>query len=87
MGDVVPNWRLEQQRLRAQIAEQRSRIEAQRLAILEMADRKLRHEENIDAALKAISTYEEQLHGLEATHGPLTEEWFHGMRRHLDAGG
>jgi hypothetical protein len=69
--DVTPNWHLEQQRLRAQIAQQQATIEAQRLAIMEMDDRKSRNEENITAALAAILNYQEQLDSLEATHGPL----------------
>lgn len=72
MADVTPNYKVEMQRLRAQIASQLSTIEAQKLAILEMADRSKRHEENIVAAEAAMVAYREQLAGLEATHGGVS---------------
>lgn len=72
MADAMPDYQVEQQRLRAQIAAQRSTIEAQKLSILEMTERKRKHEENILAAEKAIAEYETKLAGLEATHGKLT---------------
>lgn len=73
MADVMPNYQVEQQRLRAQIAAQQATIEAQKLAILEMEDRRTRHEENIAAAQKAISTLTEQLHSLMAAHGDMPQ--------------
>jgi len=69
MADVMPNYKLEQQRLRAKIAEQRATIERQRLDILEMDDRRARHEENIAAAEKAIEKFTNDLKSLEETHG------------------
>lgn len=69
MADAVVNYQVEIQRLRAQIAQQTATIEAQRLAIMEMQDRKVRHEANIAAAELAIETYKEQLAGLKNTHG------------------
>lgn len=74
MADVLPNYEVEQQRLRAQIAAQKATIEQQRLAILEMQDRTRRHQDNIDAALKAIAALEQQLQSLIDEHGVLTGE-------------
>lgn len=71
MADVMPNYKLEQQRKRSQIAEQRAVIERQRLDILEMEDRKIRHETNIEAAEKAIEKYTAELKGLEEIHGRI----------------
>lgn len=72
MADVTPNYMVEQQRLRSQIAAQRSTIEGQKLAILEMADRKVRHMENIQAAEREVAKLEEKLTRLQADHGELT---------------
>jgi len=81
--DSLPNYHVEQQRLRAQLAAQRSKIEEQKLTILEMADRKTRHEENIAAAERAIAEYAKQLAALEATHGALTDATYETMRAGL----
>ena len=42
MGDVMPNYLVEQQRLISSIAAQRAAIERSKLDILELADRKAR---------------------------------------------
>lgn len=83
MADVTPNYRLEQQRLRSQIAAQRANIERQRLDILEMADRLQRHEANIAASEQAIAEMERQLLQLEETHGLLTEARFEDLKSSL----
>ena len=83
MGDRMPNYLLEQQRLRWQILAQETQIEQQRLAIMEMSDKKQRHLENIEASKKAIATYKEQLADLEKTHGKLTEENYKDMKDSL----
>lgn len=69
MSDVMPNYEVEKQRLRSQIATLRANIERQRLEIMELEDRKSRALENIEATEKAIKEYEKQLRGLEETHG------------------
>ena len=86
MSDVMPNYKVEQQRLRAQVAEQQAAIARQTLAILEMADRKARHLENIAGAQRAIEQFQEQLAGLEETHGRLTSEEVDAMSASLDGG-
>lgn len=74
MSDVMPNYAVARQRLKAQIAQQQATIAQQWLDILEMADRKARHMENINAAESAIEEYQEQLKSLEDEHGKLTNE-------------
>lgn len=69
MGDSMPNYKLEQQRLRAAISAQQSNIEKQLLDIMEMEDRKQRHEDNIAASEKAIAELRAKLDSLEAAHG------------------
>lgn len=86
MTDVLPNYNLEQQRLRSQIAAQRAQIEQQWLAILEMADRKQRHEDNIAAAKRSIADFEERLRDLEETHGILTDEQREQMKESVSIG-
>lgn len=61
MADVVANYMVEQQGLRTRILEQRAAVARQKLAIMEMSDRKRRHEENIAASLKAIGVLEEEM--------------------------
>lgn len=85
MADVMPNYKVEQQRLRARIAEQRAQIEGQTLAILEMADRKARHEGNIDAARRAIEEMETQLASLAEAHGELTSKEIAALAASVDA--
>lgn len=81
MADVMPNYHIEMQRLRHGIAQQHGNIIGQELAIMEMADRKLRMLENIAAARRAVAESEEKLKALEETHGPLTEEVKSGLMR------
>lgn len=84
MADVMANPKVEQQRLRMQIAAQRHQVEQQTLAILEMADRKARHLENIAAAHRAIAEFERTLASLDAAHGALTPEIAEAMTASLD---
>ena len=72
--DNLPDYSVEQQRLKAQIAEQRATVERQRLEILEMTSRQNKHKENIKAALKAIEDYSIKLKDLENVHGVLNFE-------------
>jgi chromosome segregation ATPase len=60
MTDVIPNYRVEQQRLRLQIAEQNCNLERVLLEKLEIEDRCLRHRENIIATHKAIESPQEE---------------------------
>lgn len=69
MADVTPNWKVEIQRLKMQIAAQRSTIERQRLENMELEDRISRNNENLGAAEKAITELVERLGQLEAEHG------------------
>lgn len=87
MGDLRANYKVEQQRLLAQIQEQKAAIARQTLVILEMADRKARNLENIEAAYKAIERYEIQLADMEKTHGKLTKAEVDAMSASLDDGG
>lgn len=83
MPDVTPNYRVEIQRIKSNIAAQQANIERQRLEILEMVDRKGRHEENILAAQRAIADLEQQLAQLSQAHGELTEEVYLEMAQSL----
>ncbi len=69
MADVMPDYQLESQRLRATIAQLLWNIEKGKLEILEVANRKKRAIENIAATEKAIKEMKEKLKGLIKTHG------------------
>ena len=84
MADAIPNYKVEQQRLKMRIAEQHSNIERQTLDIMEMADRKLRHEENIEAAHRAIAQYQSDLSALENAHGKLDENEIEAMSASIE---
>ncbi len=73
MGDVMPDYKVEMQRLVMQIAAQEHAVQQRRLEIMEMADRKKRAIEAIDAAKKAIAKIKKDLESLEGAHGKLTE--------------
>jgi protein subunit release factor B len=73
MADAMPNYQVECQRLRMQIASLKANIERQKLEILEMEDRKRTALENIEATKKAISEYKIQLKELEEAHGIAAE--------------
>lgn len=69
MGDVMPNYKVEVQRIKMQISAQVANVERQTLEIMELDDRKTRLEENITAAKKAIADLEANKKQLEQTHG------------------
>jgi protein subunit release factor B len=73
MADVMPNYQVECQRIRTQIASLKANIERQKLEIMEMEDRKRTSLENIEATKKAISEYKVQLKELEEAHGIAAE--------------
>jgi protein subunit release factor B len=83
MSDSLPDYQVEQQKLKSQIAAQHANIERQKLEILEMASRKRKHEENIVAAHKAIVEMEGNLRSLAETHGELTDKRFEEMKSSL----
>jgi chromosome segregation ATPase len=83
-SDSLPNYHLEQQKIKVQILAQESTIAKQQLDIMEMADRKARCENNITAAKEAISKLNQDLSGLEKTHGEVTEEVYEAMSASLD---
>ncbi len=74
MADVMPNYKVEIQRLRSQIVEQQATIQKQVLSILEMTDRKARLLENIGATKKSIVDYKKKLDEMQKNHGGLSEE-------------
>lgn len=82
MSDVMPNYHVEKQRLKHQMAAQRATIEQQKLAIMEMSDRKMRHLENIESAEEAISNMNAKLKSLEEAHGK--EDQYEKMKDDLD---
>ena len=73
MADKLPNYFVEQQRIKTEIANQRSTIARQYLEIMEMSDRKSRILENIEAAQAVIDDREQKLQGLINEHGSLNE--------------
>lgn len=80
MADVMPNYNVESQRLRSQIAALKANIERQKLEIMEMQDRERTTLENIEATKKSVAECRIQLKELEETHGitPIVEEEVNG---------
>ena len=74
MADAQPDYFVEQQRTRMNIAKLRTQIEQQKLEIMEMASRKAKARESIAASEKAVVGLEETLEKLIATHGAPPEE-------------
>ena len=68
MGDVLPNYRVEVQKIKAQISSQVANIDRQELEIMEIDDRKARLEDNIVAAKKAIVELEANKKQIQQTH-------------------
>jgi len=68
MSDVMPNYKVETQKLKSQISAQIANIDRQTLEIMEIEDRKHRLEENIVAAKKAITEMELNKKQIEETH-------------------
>ncbi len=69
MADVMPNYFVEQQRLVAQIFTLRSTYQRQKLEVMEMADRKVRLEENMASTTGSIAETKRKLDDLIKTHG------------------
>jgi len=69
MADAMPDYALEQQRLKAQIAALRHNLERFKLEIMEVESRKRAALENIDATDAAIEEHEARLASLVDTHG------------------
>ncbi len=65
----MPNYHVEQQRLKSQVASLRATIERQVLEVMEMEDRIARSRENIEASRVAIDEAEGRLVALIETHG------------------
>jgi predicted nucleic acid-binding Zn-ribbon protein len=63
------NPKLAVQKVRANIAQLKATQERQRYELLEMEDRRLKTEENIEATDKAIEAQEQTLRDLEEAHG------------------
>ena len=80
MADSLPNYRLEQIRLRAQIAGLQATVARQELELMEMLDRQERLDENIRASHHALSELESQLTGLEQQHGPFSSSHLAALR-------
>lgn len=72
--DNMPDYYVEQQRIKAQRAEQLATIERQRLEIMEMGSRQNNHRNNIIAARKCLQELEIKLKGLVETHGEMSIE-------------
>ena len=70
----MPNYRVEQQRLKMQIAAQEHAVEQRKLEIMEMVDRKNKATEQIQAAKQAIAHMTKSLSELIKNHGPIYEE-------------
>ena len=86
MADVMPDYALEQQRLRAQIASFRHNLERHKLEIMEVESRKRSALDNIAATGKAIAEHEARLAGLIETHG-AAELDLDKVRKELKHGG
>lgn len=72
MADVMPNYRIEQAKLKADIASLEARQLAHQVSLLELVDRRDAILRNRDAELEAIETKRENLASLEAAHGAVT---------------
>lgn len=86
MADVMPDYALEQQRLKAQIASFRHNLERHKLEIMEVESRKRAALDNIAATCKAIAEHEARLAGLIETHG-VAELDLDKVRKELRHGG
>lgn len=80
MADVMPDYRVEIQRVRSEIASLTATLERQRLEIMEMESRRARTLENIAASEAAIQEREATLAGLVEEHGPPSPKATEGKR-------
>lgn len=69
MADVMPNYRVEIQKLVSQIANLRATLERQTLENMELEDRVARNNINIEATIVAITEAEDKLKMLRSAHG------------------
>lgn len=69
MADVIPDYHVEQQKIRMNIANLRLQIEKCKLEIMEMVSRKKTAQETIEASEKIIVEKEKTLAELIETHG------------------
>lgn len=67
--DSVPNYAVELQRLRAQMAAQQATIERQLLENMELQDRVQRNDTNIEASRKALVELQNRYDDLDKAHG------------------
>ena len=74
MADLAPDYFVEQQRLRMNIANLQTQVERAKLEIMEMASRKAKAREAIDGSESAIVDLSERLATLIQTHGEPPEE-------------
>ncbi len=75
MADLMPDYHVEQQRLRMNMMNLRLQIERAKLEVMEMAARKVKALETIESSELAIMGLDEKLAELIQTHGePSPEE-------------
>ncbi len=74
MADLAPDYFVEQQRVRMQIASMRTQVERAKLEIMEMAARRDKARETIETSEQAIVKMEAALDELIQTHGEPPEE-------------
>ena len=73
-GDNLPNYQVEQQRIKVSIIQQQLNVQNCIMRKLEATDTIKKSDENILSHQKAIEDYEAKLKELEATHGNHTTE-------------
>lgn len=73
MADA-PDWRVDYLRTRLQLKQQQAALDGQRVALVEIAQRKRQTLTNVEAHRKAIGELQERLRQLEAEHGTLGED-------------
>ena len=86
MADITANYKVEQQRLKMQIAAQEHAIEQRKLEIMEMASKKDKALEQIEAAQKAIDHFKSNMKDLGGAHGKLSEQDFEKAKEGIDNG-
>ncbi len=74
MADAIPDYFVEQQRCRMNIAKLRTQIEQQKLEIMEMSSRKAKARESIASSEAAVVNLEKTLAELIETHGEPPQE-------------
>ncbi len=69
MGDVMPDYHVETQRLRVQLSTLQANMERYKLEIMEMKSKERKAYENMEVTTKAILETTERIDGLIETHG------------------